>query len=144
RLSCSLDCRLHHWPHRVPARPRFRYIRLPASLHHDAHRCSGGLYGFDLRGAPGLFGDSRRDVSMAFDRRLAREIGLTPEETAIFARLAAPEQIQDFITDMASNSEPDGDTCYSVRVALHKNCCHCIEGAFIAACALMLHGAPAL
>jgi hypothetical protein len=81
---------------------------------------------------------------MTFDRRLAREIGLAPEETAIFARLATPEKIQDFITDMASNNEPDGDTCYSVRVALRKNCCHCIEGAFIAACALMLHGAPAL
>ena len=81
---------------------------------------------------------------MAFDRRLAREIGLTGEETAIFARLSRPEKIQDFIADMASNSEPDGDTCYSARVALRKNCCHCIEGAFIAACALMLQGAPAL
>ncbi len=45
---------------------------------------------------------------------------------------------------MPSNVEPDGDTCYSVRVALRRNCCHCIEGAFIAACALMLHGSPAL
>ena len=73
---------------------------------------------------------------MGFDRRLAREIGLTREETAIFAGLKSPEQIQDFISDMASNAEPDGDTCYSVRVALRRNCCHCIEGAFIAACAL--------
>jgi hypothetical protein len=81
---------------------------------------------------------------MAFDRGLAREIGLTREETAIFAKLSAPEKIQDFITDMPSNAEPNGDTCYSVRLALRKNCCHCIEGAFIAACALMLHGAPAL
>jgi hypothetical protein len=81
---------------------------------------------------------------MAFDRGLAREIGLTPRETAIFARLSNPGKIQDFITGMPSNAEPDGDTCYSVRVALRKNCCHCIEGAFIAACALMLHGSPAL
>lgn len=81
---------------------------------------------------------------MGFDRRLAREIGLTKEEMAIFARLNSPDRIQDFITAMASNAEPDGDTCYSVRVALRKNCCHCIEGAFIAACALMLHGSPAL
>jgi len=81
---------------------------------------------------------------MAFDRGLAREIGLTPKETAIFAKLTSPEKIQDFITGMPSNAEPNGDTCYSVRVALRKNCCHCIEGAFIAACALMLHGSPAL
>jgi hypothetical protein len=80
---------------------------------------------------------------MAFDRGLAREIGLTPRETAIFAKLSTPDKIQDFITAMPSNSEPEGDTCYSVRVALRKNCCHCIEGAFIAACALMLHGSPA-
>ena len=69
---------------------------------------------------------------MAFDRRLAREIGLTPEETAIFARLAAPEQIQDFITDMASNSEPDGDTCYSVRVALRKHLATSLKGELLA------------
>lgn len=81
---------------------------------------------------------------MAFDGALAREIGLTPQETAIFRKLTSPEKIQDFVTDMPSNAEPEGDTCYSVRVALQKNCCHCIEGAFIAACALMLHGAPAL
>jgi hypothetical protein len=81
---------------------------------------------------------------MAFDRRLAKEIGLTPKETAVFAGLSSAETIQDFITDMPSNAEPEGDTCYSVRVALRKNCCHCIEGAFIAACALMLHGSRAL
>jgi hypothetical protein len=81
---------------------------------------------------------------MAFDRRLAKEIGLTREETAVFAKLSDPEKIQDFITDMPSNAEPHGDTCYSVRMALRQNCCHCIEGAFIAACALMLHGRPAL
>ena len=81
---------------------------------------------------------------MAFDRGLAREIGLTQKEQTVFARLSSPGKIQDFISDMPSNSEPDGDTCYSVRVALRRNCCHCIEGAFIAACALMLHGSPAL
>lgn len=81
---------------------------------------------------------------MAFKERLAREIGLTSKETAIFRKLASPEKIQDFLTNMPSNAEPDGDTCYSVRLALRKNCCHCIEAAFIAAAALMLHGAPAL
>src|SRR5262245_50847579 len=81
---------------------------------------------------------------MAFDRRLAREIGLTREETQVFARLSTPEKIQAFVTNMPSNAELHGDTCYSVRMALRVNRCHCIEGAFIAACALMLHGSPAL
>lgn len=81
---------------------------------------------------------------MAFKERLAREIGLTRQEISTLRRLSSPQKIQDFINSMASNGEPNGDTCYSVRVALRKNCCHCIEGAFIAACALMLHGVPAL
>jgi hypothetical protein len=81
---------------------------------------------------------------MAFKARLARDIGLAAEETAIFRRLTAPEQIQDFVTAMPSNAEVGGETCFSVRTALARNCCHCIEGAFIAACAMMLIGEPAL
>lgn len=82
--------------------------------------------------------------AMAFSMRMALDTGLTAEEAAIFRRLTAPEKIQDFITAMPSNAEEGGDTCYSVRTALARNCCHCIEGAFIAACALMLNGEPAL
>ena len=81
---------------------------------------------------------------MAFKTRLARNIGLTQEETAIFRRLTTPEKIQDFITAIPSNAELGGETCYSVRTALAKDRCHCIEAAFIAACALMLIGEPAL
>ena len=80
---------------------------------------------------------------MAFKSRLAREIGLTAAEAAVFKALSTPEKIQDFVSAMPSNFEPGGDTCHSVRVALRLNSCHCIESAFIAACALMLHGAPA-
>lgn len=81
---------------------------------------------------------------MAFQARLARGIGLTAAEVDIFRGLPSPEKIQDFINAMPCNHETGGDTCHSVRVALRNNCCHCIEGAFIAACALMLHGGPAL
>ncbi|MGQ0484803.1 MAG: hypothetical protein ACT4SY_05555 [Hyphomicrobiales bacterium] len=81
---------------------------------------------------------------MAFKRRLAREMGLTTDEAAIFRQLTAPEKIQDYITAMPSNAELDGATCFSVRTALARNCCHCIEAAFVAACALMLNGEPAL
>jgi hypothetical protein len=81
---------------------------------------------------------------MPFRSKLARDIGLTDAEIAIFRELKRPEDIQDYITAMPSNAELDGDTCYSVRTAIARNCCHCIEGAFIAACALMLLGRPAL
>ena len=81
---------------------------------------------------------------MGFKARLARQIGLTGEEIAVMQPLSRPELIQDFISAMPPNLEPEGDTCSSVRVTLRRNCCHCIEAAFVAACALMLHGAPAL
>ena len=81
---------------------------------------------------------------MAFKMQLAREIGLTEKETAIFRTLSSPAKIQDFVTAMPSNWEADGDTCYSARLALRHGCCHCIEAAFIAAGALLLHGQPAV
>jgi hypothetical protein len=81
---------------------------------------------------------------MAFDSSLARVIGLTREETEVFRKLNTPEKIQDFLTGMPINFEPLGDTCYSARLALRMNRCHCIEAAFIAAGALLLHGEKAL
>ena len=81
---------------------------------------------------------------MAFDKKLARAIGLTAVEQAVFSRLDTPRRIQDYLVAMPSNPELSGETCYSARMALRQNCCHCIEAAFIAAAALLLHGRPAL
>ena len=81
---------------------------------------------------------------MAFDAALAREIGLNSDETALFRKLSTPDKIQDFLTGIPINFEPQGDTCQSARMALRNNSCHCIEAAFIAAAALMLHLQPAL
>lgn len=81
---------------------------------------------------------------MAFDLKLAQAIGLTREEIYIFRKLKTPGKIQDFLTSIPINFEPQGDTCYSARMALQMNRCHCIEAAFIAASALLLHGEPAL
>jgi hypothetical protein len=81
---------------------------------------------------------------MAFDAALALSIGLTRAETGVFRRLNTPEKIQDFLTGIPINFEPQGDTCQSARMALQNNSCHCIEAAFIAAAALLLHGQPAL
>lgn len=81
---------------------------------------------------------------MVFDTVLARSIGLTQDETAVFRKLNTPEKVQDFLTGIPINFEPQGDTCQSARMALQNNSCHCIEAAFIAAGALLLHGQPAL
>ncbi len=81
---------------------------------------------------------------MAFNRALAKAIGLTADEAQIFRKLNTPEKIQDFISAIPINFEPEGDTCRSARNAIRANCCHCIEAAFISAGALLLHGKPAL
>jgi hypothetical protein len=81
---------------------------------------------------------------MAFQWEMARAVGLSKDEVDYFRPLSSPEKVQDSITAIPVNFEPHGDTCHSVRTALRKNRAHCIEGAFVAACALMLHGRPAL
>jgi len=62
-----------------------------------------------------------------------------PELRAL-ARLRTPERVQDFVSALPINFEPDGDTCWSVLQVLRRNRAHCIEGAFVAAYALWLAG----
>jgi hypothetical protein len=81
---------------------------------------------------------------VAFQAAKGRALGLNRKELGIFSALNKPERIQDFVSTIPCNFETDGDTCHSVRTALARNEAHCIEGAFVAACALMLHGRPAL
>jgi hypothetical protein len=81
---------------------------------------------------------------MAFSERLAADMGLNRREIAIFRRLSTPERIQSYVTKLRCNFEKGGDTCYSVRTTLRTGEAHCIEAAFVAACALKLHGQPAL
>ena len=66
--------------------------------------------------------------------------GLIPEELAVLKKLDSPEKIQDFLDDFPSNLSRYSDSCASPRLALRNGCAHCIEGAFIAATALWLHG----
>ena len=74
-------------------------------------------------------------------RRARREdLGLTPAEFRILDRLDTPEKIQAFLDAIPQNFELDGDSCLSVRGVLDKRRAHCIEGAFVAACALWMHG----
>ncbi len=78
--------------------------------------------------------------------RFARreDLGLARGEFAILARLSTPERMQAFLNAVPSNHEPDGETILSVREVLRQRRAHCIEGAFVAACALWIHGEPPL
>lgn len=71
-------------------------------------------------------------------------LGLTRRHAATLARLRTPEKIQDFVTALPTNFETDGETCWSVASTLRHKRAHCIEGAFVAACALWVHGDPPL
>src|SRR5213079_814051 len=78
-------------------------------------------------------------------KRARREVlGLTRAEFAILGRLDAPERIQLFLNGIPANHEIGGETILSVRQVLRQRRAHCIEGAFVAACALWVHGDPPL
>ena len=83
-------------------------------------------------------------MSLPLRRRFARrqDLGLGTREFARLARLDSPQRIQAFLNAIPINHEPDGETAYSVRGVLSHRRAHCIEGAFVAACALWIHGEP--
>src|SRR5437879_11042120 len=72
------------------------------------------------------------------------DLGLTPAEFSVLARLATPAKIQGFLDALPVNFEIGGQTCLSVREVLRQRRAHCIEGAMLAACALWVHGEPPL
>ena len=69
-----------------------------------------------------------------------RTLGLTKEAATTLAELRTPERIQDFVNEIPWNTEPDGETARSVAEVLRLRQAHCVEGAFVAACALWLAG----
>jgi hypothetical protein len=75
-------------------------------------------------------------------RRIARreDLDLTPSEFAILRRLDTPPKIQLFINAIPANHEIGGETILSVREVLRQRRAHCIEAAFVAACAQWIHG----
>ena len=62
----------------------------------------------------------------------------------MLARLGTPERIQAFVDALPANHELGGETVLSVREVLRQRRAHCIEAAFVAACALWVHGRPPL
>jgi hypothetical protein len=72
------------------------------------------------------------------------DLGLSAEEGRILRALTTPRRVQEFVVGLHANFEEEGDTLRSVRGVLRHRRAHCIEGAFVAACALWLHGDPPL
>ena len=81
-----------------------------------------------------------RPAGTRFARR--EHLGLARNEFAILKRLSTPQKIQAFLNAIPSNHELGGETILSVREVLRQRRAHCIEGAFVAACALWIHGEP--
>jgi hypothetical protein len=79
-------------------------------------------------------------------RRIARreDLDLTAPEFAILRRLDTPPKIQLFVNAIPANHEIGGETILSVRQVLRQRRAHCIEAAFVAACAQWIHGEPPL
>ena len=75
---------------------------------------------------------------------LGRSLGLSRPNAAALAGLRTPERIQDFVNALPWNTEPAGPTARSVAGVLEAGVAHCIEAAFVAACALWLAGEPPL
>jgi hypothetical protein len=69
---------------------------------------------------------------------------LTAEEERFLRKLDTPMRIQDYLDSLSFNFEEKGEKCMSPRRVLQEKKAHCIEGAFLAAAALLLSGKPAL
>lgn len=69
-----------------------------------------------------------------------KKIGLTAKELSVLKKLNTPQKIQDFVSAIPQNFEPNGDSCMSVREVLRINRAHCIEGALLAALAFWVDG----
>ena len=73
-----------------------------------------------------------------------KDLGLSSREFGALLNLDTPQKIQAFLNAVPINHELNGETILSVREVLRQRRAHCIEGAFLAACALWIHGDPPL
>ena len=65
---------------------------------------------------------------------------LTKDELAMLNKLSTPTKIQDYLDSLPINFEKRGETILSPRRVLREGKAHCIEGALLAALALMVAG----
>lgn len=65
---------------------------------------------------------------------------LTDKELSALKKLSTPEKIQDYLDTLPINFEKTGETLMSPRRVLRERRAHCMEGALLAAAALLLQG----
>lgn len=65
---------------------------------------------------------------------------MTPEIFSVVSKLSTPQKIQEYLDSIPFNFEKNGETCMSPLRVLANKKAHCIEGAMLAAYALMVHG----
>ncbi len=65
---------------------------------------------------------------------------LTKDELQFLKKLTTPIKIQDYLDSIDFNYEKNGETCMSPRRVIKEGKAHCIEGALLAALALMVNG----
>jgi hypothetical protein len=65
---------------------------------------------------------------------------LDTDELAVLKVLSTPQKIQDYLDSLPINFEKKGETNMSPRRVLREKKAHCMEGAMLAALALMLQG----
>ena len=85
-------------------------------------------------------------MSHSANKRIASRssLKLPAKEFALLRQLDTPQKIQLFLNAIPINHELTGETILSVQEVLRQHRAHCIEGAFLAACALWIHGDPPL
>ena len=64
----------------------------------------------------------------------------TSDEWKVLRLLSSPKKIQDFLNQLPTNFEVNGEECKSPRRVLAEGNAHCMEGAMLAALALRVHG----
>ena len=124
--------------------PLYRHFAVPASKRpDDSTRERVGV-----RWTRPSMAESHGGLAMIYNanRRFAHreQLGLTPGEFAVLRRLSTPQKVQSFLNAICINHETDGETILSVREVLAQRRAHCIEAAFVAACAFWVHGEPPL
>jgi len=89
---------------------------------------------------------TRTSIANMINAKIARGMqwGLSRSMATDLSALRTPEHIQDFVNAIPWNFEAHGWTALSVAEVLKHRHAHCIEGAFVSACALGINGMPPL
>lgn len=62
----------------------------------------------------------------------------TASEKTFLSSLDTPQKIQDYLESIPFNHEEEGETCMSAHLVMKHKKAHCLEGAFLAASALLM------